>query len=354
MTAASGASPAAAADPLDYLRVDAYLSSVIDARSLKTAFEIGLVDHLLQRGSSPLTMLMRATGADERGLGLLLALLQSAGVVEQDLGDVRLQTNFRSVLRYRDLLETKLDFAGLLLDDFADHFTALVRDPQSFVGQSRLFELFDYRRALTPGFENYRGTRAWMRLTSTLTRYEARALMSVHDFQPCRHMLDVGGNSGEFVLQLCRRHAELQATVFDLPLVCEIGLEHVLPEREAPRIGFVAGDLRTDALPGGHDVVSFKSMLHDWPQEDATRFLAAAVEVLAPGGTLLIFERGPIDAARKPPGFADLPVLLFFRSYRPPEAYQEVLAQLGLQDIRCTALELDTPFFVITGRKATG
>ncbi len=352
MNAAAIANPVAAADRVDYLRVDGYIGSVIGARSLKTAFEIGLIDHLLQRGSSPLPLLMRATGADERGLGMLLALLQSAGIVEQHHGDVRLQADFRSVLRYRDLLETKLDFAGLLLDDFADHFTALVRDPQRFVGQGRLYELFDYRRALSPGFENYQRTRAWMRLTSTLTRYETRALMAVHDFRLCRRLLDVGGNSGEFVLQLCRRHPELQATVFDLPLVCEVGLEHLLPEPEATRIGFVAGDLRTDVLPGGQDLVSFKSMLHDWPQEDVSRFLASAVDALAPGGRLLIFERGPIDALRKAPGFADLPVLLFFRSYRPPEVYISLLAQLGLQDIGCNALELDTSFFVISGRKA--
>jgi len=340
------------ADDLDYLRVDAYIGSVIDARCLKTAFETGLIDHLLQRGSSPLHLLQQATGADERGLAMLLALLQGSGVVEQRLGDVRLQADFVSVLRYRDLLETKLDFAGFLLDDFADHFTSLIRDPQQFAAQGRLFELFDYRRALTSTFDNWQRTRAWMRLTSTLTRYEARALLAAVNLSAHRQVLDVGGNSGEFVLQLCRRHSALQATVFDLPLVCEIGMEHLLPEPELSRIAFCPGDLRTDALPGGHDLVSFKSMLHDWPQEDADRFLATAVQALAPGGSVMVFERGLVDVQRKPPGFADLPVLLFFRSYRAPEVYMARLSQLGLLDVRCQTLELDTPFFIVTGRKA--
>ena len=350
--AAGRGQTAAAAGPLDYLRVDRYLASVIDARALKTAFEIGLIDHLVQRGSSPASLLCKATGADERGLDFLLALLQAGGVVQSLHGDVSLQAEFRAVLRYRDLLETKLDFAGLLLDDFADHFTSLVCDPQRFVGQARLFELFDYRRALTPSFENHQRTQAWMRLTSTLTRYEAQALMTLLDLGAARRMLDVGGNSGEFVLQLCRRHAGLQATVFDLPLVCEIGLAHLLSEPESSRIGFRPGDLRSDPLPRGHDLISFKSMLHDWPQEEVDRFLATAVQALEPGGTLMIFERGPIDAAARPPTFADLPVLLFFRSYRDPAAYQQTLARLGLVDIDCRTLELDTPFFLVTGRKA--
>ena len=342
-----------AGDTLDFLRVDSYIGSVIDARSLKTAFEIGLIDHLLERRSSPTHLLAQATGADSRGLAFLLGLLQAGGVVEQQHGDVRLQADFLKALRYRDLLETKLDFAGLLLDDFADHFTALICDPQRFVRQGRLFELFDYRRALIGTLENYQRTRAWMRLTSTLTRYEASACMALHDFAAHRHVLDVGGNSGEFVLQLCRRHPALVATVFDLPLVCDIGLEHVLAERESARIGFLRGDLRTDPLPAGHDLVTFKSVLHDWPQEDADRFLEAAVRSLPPGGTVLIFERGPIDPQRKPPSFADLPVLLFFRSYRAPEAYLSTLARLGAQSITCRTVELDTPLFLISARKAT-
>lgn len=342
----------AATTALDYLRVDRYLSSVVGARALKTAFEIGLVDHLLQRGSSPLAQLGLATATDARGLQFLVGLLQSGGVLELTHGDVRLHADFKQALRYRDLLETKLDFAGFLLDDFADHFTSLVRDPSRFAAEGRLFELFDYRRALVPSLDNYRRTRAWMRLTSTLTRYEALAALTLHDFGSHRRMLDVGGNSGEFVRQVCRRHAALRATVFDLPLVCEIGMEHVLAEAECPRIAFHPGDLRQDALPPGHDLISFKSMLHDWPQEDADRFLEAAVEALQPGGTLLIFERGPLDTAAAAPSFADLPVLLFFRSYRPPAAYQATLQRLGLRNLKWRSLVLDTPFFMITGQKA--
>lgn len=344
-------SPAVGA-ALDYLAVDGYIRSLIDARTLKTAFEIGLIDYLLQRRSGPMALLQSATGVDARGLTFLLDLLESNGVVEMEHGDVRLHADFLMVLRCRDLLETKLDFAGFLLNDFADHFTSLISDPDRFVGQGRLFELFDYRRALTPSLENYQRTRVWMRLTSTLTRYEARACLGFQDFTPYSRLLDVGGNSGEFALQLCRQHRQLSATVFDLPLVCEIGLEQVMAEPESDRIAFCSGDLRTDRLPPGHDLVTFKSVLHDWPQEDADRFLESAVHALEPGGTLLIFERAPIDPRRKPPTFADLPVMLFFRSYRPPEAYLATLERLGLEAITCSMLELDTTFLLISGRKS--
>src|SRR5690606_15297676 len=123
---------------------------------------------------------------DGQGLRLLLALLQQAGVVEKRQGAVALTAGFTDALRYRDLLEAKLDFAGVLLDDFADGFTRLLRDPERFTGEARLYQLFDYQRALAPGFDNWQRTRGWMRLTSALTRYEARAALALCDLSGCR------------------------------------------------------------------------------------------------------------------------------------------------------------------------
>ena len=88
-----------------------------------------------------------------------------------------------------------------------------------------------------------------MRITTTLTRYEALACLDLYDFGRHQRMLDVGGNSGEFVLQAVRRHPALRGAVLDLPLVCEIGMEHVLGEPECARIGFINADVRADPMP---------------------------------------------------------------------------------------------------------
>jgi SAM-dependent methyltransferase len=337
--------------PLEFLCVDEFLRTLVDARALKTAFELGLVDRLLEQRSAGFDALARAIGADRPGMRLLVDLLAANQVVEERGGKLRLHQRFAVALRYRDLLETKLDFAGFTLNDFADLFTALVKTPGGGPSKGRLFELFDYRRCFEPTPENYQRTRGWMRLTSTLTRYEARACLQLHDFSRYRRMLDIGGNSGEFALQLCRRHSGLRATVLDLPLVCEIGLEHVLAHPEHPRITFLKADLRNDVVPGGYDLITFKSMLHDWPEADAQRFLAKAVRALEPGGTLLVFERGPIQLHGAAPPFSMLPILLFFRAYRGPAAYARKLEDLGLAAIECRQIDLDTPFFLLCARK---
>jgi SAM-dependent methyltransferase len=200
--------------------------------------------------------------------------------------------------------------------------------------------------------ENYQRTRTWMRLTTALTRYEAQAALTVHDFGSARNMLDIGGNSGEFVLQLCRKHPQLRATVLDLPLVCDVGQEHVLPEPEHERIRFLKGDARSDPIPPGHDLITFKSMLHDWPEEAAGQFLAKAADALVPGGSIVIFERGPLDFSAGLPPFSAIPTLLFFRSYRPASVYVRLLGMLGLRDVEVTELELESPFFLVKATKA--
>jgi SAM-dependent methyltransferase len=337
---------------LEFLVVDEYLRGFVEARALKTAFELGLIDRLSEQRGGSVEALGRALGTDPQGLRLLLDLLAANRVIEERGGDVRLTLRFAGALRFRDLLEMKLDFAGFAINDFADLFTALIKDPDDFMGKAQLFRLFDYRRCLEPGNENYARTRAWMRITSTLTRYEALACMQTHDFSGYRRALDIGGNSGEFLLQLCRRNPELRGTVLDLPLVCDIGMEHLLGEPEHARIGFVKADIRSDPVPSGRDLITFKSMLHDWPWADASRFMAKAAESLEPGGTLLIFERAPLRLREASPPFSLLPAMLFFRYYRPAQAYVAQLQALGLREVRASELELDTPFFVVSARKA--
>lgn len=330
----------------EYLCVDAFMRTLVDARALKTALEVGLVDGLAASPTVPAEAFARA----EPGVRFLLDLLRAGGVIEQGAGTVGLTEPFRQALRYRDLLEAKLDFANLIAVDFVDRFTDLVVNPGRFMRESRLLELFDYGRCFEPTEENLQHTRRWMRLTTALTRYEAQTPLALHDFSVHQRMLDIGGNSGEFALWACRVQAGLRATVVDLPVVCEVGREHVAAHPEAGRIEFVPGNALADPLPGGFDLVTFKSILHDWPEEAAARFIERADECLNPGGAVLIFERGPIRIEASPP-YSLLPMLLFFRSFRGPEGYVRKLEGMGYREIRVEEVMLETPFFLVMGRK---
>lgn len=335
----------------EYLCVDEFMRDAVSARALKSAIELGLVDLLADRAMCSALELGARAKVDQRGLLLLAGLLRASGVIDEAGNGFRLSGPFCAALRFRDLIEAKLDFAAAVAPDFLDLFTVLLTDPAAFFERARLFDLFSYDRCFESTPENVAATARWMRFTTVLTRYESAACLANHDFSGHRRMLDVGGNSGEFALRVCRIQPALRATVFDLPVVCEIGERHVSAQPEASRIEFVRATRGGGPFPGGYDLVTFKSMLHDWPDEPVHQFLIRAFDALQPGGTLLIFERSQVGIGTRPLTFVQVPLLLFFRAYRMAEDYRQPLANAGFNEVAIKTVELDMPFMLLTARK---
>lgn len=336
----------------EFLCVDDFMADLVDARALASAFDLGLIDWLLDNDSADIEALRQPLGLEPRGLRLLVDLLRANRVIVDQGREIALSGAFRTALQYRDLLEMKLEFTSIVLPDFQDLFTLLLTRPGEFMEKSRAFDLFRYDHCFERTPENYAATKRWMRFTTCLTKYEAQACLKYHDFRPYRRMLDVGGNSGEFALRICKACPGVEATIFDLPLVCEVGQEHLSSEPEAERIRFVMGDVRRDRLPGDHDLVAFKSVLHDWPEADARQMIGKAAGALRPGGTLLIFERGTVEVADTTLPYSMIPNVVFMHFYRSPVVYSEQLAALGFDSIKVQRIDLEMPFHLVTARKA--
>jgi SAM-dependent methyltransferase len=336
------------ADPIE--SVDRFLETEIEARALALAFSLGLVDRLGGEGAVARSELRAMSAMPEPAFGLFMQLLAGNEVI-RDGEPVRLAPTFRAVLAYRDLLEARLWFLNLVAPDIHALFPELLRDVPQFMARARVFELFRYDRCLEATPESLAAAESWVGYTTALTRYEAPACLDRLDLGAARRLLDVGGNSGEFASQACARFAGLSATVFDLPAVCALGRRHLAATGRAGRVVFHDGDLRADALPAGHDVVSFKSVLHDWPPEHAAAFLGKAADALEPGGRLVIFERMPLDLRGTRPAYSMVADLVFLPFFRSPDFYARHLAGLGFADIAVEHIELGTPFALVTARK---
>lgn len=344
-------SSSAPPDPPAYLCVDAFLGDMVGTRALATAFALGLIAALAAGDERPLADLAARAALDDKAARLLVGMLAANNVVQQRGERVGLTGEFRHALHYEDLLLAKMEFCALVATDFLDLFPSLLAAPGEFVARARIFELFSYGRAVDDTAENRARTARWVRLTTALTRHEAGECLRRVDLSACRRFLDVGGNSGEFAVQVCRSQPQIEATVVDLPVVCALGRAHVRAQPEGARIRFVAATIGGRDLPRGFDVVSFKSMLHDWPDHDMEAFVAAAFAALVPGGSVLIFERGAVEVGPRQIPYSLLPLLLFFRSYRQPEDYVRVLAGSGFVDIQVLTMVLEMPFVLIVGRK---
>ncbi len=335
----------------EHRAADTYIETFIDAAAISAALELGIIDHLLDTPAGPGNSIAAERGITPAGWECLAGLLEANGVVCRRDGEYALTDAFRAALRFRDLMEARLRFARLVLPDLANRFPQLVADPRAFARASRVFELFDYGRCSEYTEDNYDRTREWMDITTTLTRYEAAACLEHVDADCCRTMLDIGGNSGEFSRQACRQYPHLRATVFDLPLVCDIGREYLQGCEEADRVAFVKGDARRQQPPAGFDFVTFKSVLHDWPEDEAAELIGKGRESLNPGGTLLIFEREQPDYHSGRPPYHVLPYLLFCHHFRCADFYVRTMERLGFADITVTRVALEMPFMLVTAKK---
>ncbi len=339
-----------AAEP--FRGVDAVLASELGARALERALTLGWIDRLADGRLAP-RQLPQAGALTPTGMALLLGQLQASGVLEA-AGSIGLTAGFRHVLQARDLLEARLWFLLAIAKDVHERFPLLLADPGAFVQQAEVFRLFDYSRALTTSPDDLAATARWVRYTTALTRYESPLLSPLLGLEAARQLLDVGGNSGEFALHLAAIHPQLSATVVDLPGVCQLGVRNIANRRGAERVAFAPRDIRAEPLPGPVDTVVFKSVLHDWPEDMAARFIGAARRALDPGGRLLIIERAPELPLDRPMPFSVLANLVFLPFFRPASAYAKLLEAQGFMVESVRQVVLDMPFQVIAARRRQG
>ena len=338
----------------EFLSVNAFLGTEMDARAIKSAMELGIID-ALNGGAASQQALVAEQRASPVGLRLLLDLLEVNGVIERTRDRVELTSRFKAALRFRDLMESRIAFADLVWPDIHDLFTPLLADLPQFMARSKVFNLFRYDRCVEVTTENLEATAAWTRFTTCLTKYESAAVLEAVALDAVGSFLDLGGNTGEFALQVCRRNPGIRAVVVDLPVVCALGERHIdstAAPAEAGRIVFFPTDMRKGKLPHAANLVSFKSVLHDWPDADAEHLLARAHSLVRPGGRLLIFERGPIEMRGKRIPYAMAPDLVFLHFLRPADLYLKKLKELGFVSVEHRLIELDMDFHLIVAQRS--
>jgi SAM-dependent methyltransferase len=202
--------------------------------------------------------------------------------------------------------------------------------------------------------ENLQAASGWTRFTTVLTKYESAPALDLLDLASAKTFIDMGGNTGEFARQICSRNPQLKGVVVDLPVVCALGREYIArsaPLSDAARLSFFPTDMRTGALPQAADLVSFKSVLHDWPDADAELLMDRAASLVRPGGYFAIFERAPIAMRGKRVPYVMAADLVFLHFLRPANLYLRKLEQLGLVLLDHRLIELDIGFHFILAQR---
>jgi precorrin-6B methylase 2 len=189
----------------------------------------------------------------------------------------------------------------------------------------------------------------------SISTFTARELGAHVDLSGSHALLDVGGGSAAYDIELCRRYPNLRATVFDLPAVCDIASKKIAAAGCDDRIAVAAGDfLAAPVFPTGHDVVLLSMIMHDWTPEQDLAILRGCFAALPPGGRIVISELLVNDEKTGPAAAALMSLNMLVetvgRNYTPAE-YGNWLRDTGFVDIETVWFEAPGANGAILARK---
>jgi len=319
-------------------------------KALAGAQELGLFTHLSREGGITILEAARKFQINERPAELLLTACASLGLLEKDGGKYR-----NSALSEEFLVKGKPYYFGGFVQ---------MLDRRLYPGWGKLSEALRTNRPTTWDPERqkslFEGEDPEMLATfweamHSLSTFTARELGAAIDFRDYSRLLDVGGGSGAFEIELCRRYPNLRATVYDLPAVTEIAAANIAEAGMSERIATASGDFWVDPkFPAGHDVMLFSMIMHDWTEAKDRTLLAKAYRGLPSRGAIVICELLVNDEKTGPPPAALMSLNMLIetegRNYTSAE-YTNWLAEAGFIDIRTIWFNAAGANGAVVGRK---
>lgn len=169
----------------------------------------------------------------------------------------------------------------------------------------------------------------------------APAVVQAVGMEGARRMLDVGGGSGAYSIAFARASRDLRVEILDLPAVLALARRHVEEAGLQDRIALRAGDLRTDDLGSGHDLVLLSAICHMLGPGANLDLLRRCFAALSPGGRVVIqdFVLQPDRTAPRSAALFSLNMLVGTRegSCYTGDEYGSWLRQAGFDGVRQVA-----------------
>ena len=191
------------------------------------------------------------------------------------------------------------------------------------------------REAAGPGDD---WTEAFIAAMHRNARARAPHVVEAVGVQGARRMLDVGGGSGAYSIAFAEANEKLQVELLDLLEVLPIAQRHIEEAELGARIKTRAGDLRTDLLGQGFDVILISAICHMLGPQGNRDLLKRGYAALAPGGRVVISDF-ILEADKTAPKHAALFALNMLVGTREgntysEDEYREWLREAGFRKVR--------------------
>jgi len=148
------------------------------------------------------------------------------------------------------------------------------------------------------------------------------------DWEEVKTVVDVGGGTGALLAEILRARPAIQGILVDFPATVARAHSILQDAGVSERVRTV-GQSFFDPLPAGADLYLLKSILNDWPDQEALQILSRCAQAARPGGRLVImggvFPDDSISSSLTPE------MILLGGKSRTLTEFQELATQAGLQ-----------------------
>lgn len=129
-----------------------------------------------------------------------------------------------------------------------------------------------------------------------LSRQVITAIIASYDFGRFATIVDVGGGTGALLAAILVEHPQIRGVLFDQPHVVTGAPQLLAAMGVTDRCEIVGGSFFS-AVPAGGDAYIFKSILHDWEDDQCVGILRVCRRTMADSASVLVVERdlGPAN-----------------------------------------------------------
>lgn len=257
------------------------------SRILLTAVELGVFTQLGDKPESSAVVAARIN-ADPRATDRLMNALVAIGLLMKHEG---LFGNTPDAEEY--LVEGKPGYMGDALLHTVNMWRSWSTLTEAVKAGTSVYELSPDARA------------SWLDSFIAAMHYNAgnhaKVVVPLVNLDGVERVLDVGGGSGAYAVEFCRRKPGLEAVIFDLPDVLPLTEKYVRESGFSDRISTTAGDYTKDELGSDFDMAFLSAVIHSNSPEVNIELFRKCWLALVPGGRIVVQDFIMNDHRTSPP-----------------------------------------------------
>ena len=152
----------------------------------------------------------------------------------------------------------------------------------------------------------------------------------VYDFSKHSRMIDIGGGSGVYSIQVVKANPHRTATVLDLEAVCQVAEQYIKRYNLEDKIKTKSLDFFKEDTPKGYEVAFLSFILHDYSEQKGIDLLKKIYDSLTNDGMVIIGEWLLNDEKTGPAAAALMGLNMIIETYGGKNySYSEIVDMLN-------------------------